>query len=145
MSASAVAPTSTKVPNRFSHRFSRSSRSRRCLRPSSSFMVHPPPVSFTSVPGIRGLVALRPVPVLAGKVRPRLAGEIRGYIVSLLIGQRLALSPRHLSLDERGRGVQACHPLPDVQRVRAPERWKDGLAVRARDPLPVGAVARRAL
>src|SRR5207245_2041311 len=105
----------------------------------------PPAVSFTSVPGIRGLVALRPVPVLAGKVRPRLAGEIRGDIVSLLIGQRLALSQRHLSLDERGRGVQARHPRPDVERVRAPERWKDGLAVRARDPLPVGAVARRAL
>src|SRR5439155_18132283 len=105
----------------------------------------PPSVAFTSVPALPGLFALRPVPVLAGKVRPRLAGEIRGDIVSLLIGQRLALSQRHLSLDERGRGVQARHPRPDVERVRAPERWKDGLAVRARDPLPVGAVARRAL
>src|SRR5262249_26032593 len=87
-----------------------------------------------------GLVAVRPVSRLFGKVRARLTREIRGDVHGIGIAQGIALSHGHVRLDEAGGIAKSGHPGPDVERLRAPERRKQILAIGPVSPLAIGSV-----
>jgi len=89
---------------------------------------------------VGGPAAFGPVVFLPGEIGPRLRREVRGDVVSLLIGQRAGIAGRHLGPDERRGQRKARHAGTNVKRLRAPQ-GREHKPVRAGfEPLAVGTV-----
>src|SRR3990172_1522023 len=101
------------------------------------------PAGAPSVPGIPGLVSVGPVPALRLEVGPRLAREVGGDVIGLLVGARGA-AQRHLGLDEGPGRAEEGHAGADIKGARPPQRGENGVASRAHRPLPRDVVAGRA-
>src|SRR5471030_2958274 len=104
---------------------------------------------FSFVPSIARVlrtVALGPVFAFAGIDGTRLMREEFGDVDRLLVGQRAALSERHVVLDEGRCGIGARHAGAVVERIHAPQRRECvATAIRPFDPFALSAMAAGAL